>query len=105
MPVPGHLLALLSRGEARFVGNLPPLLPPSSVMVRFTAGGALCQSNAQGQKRLCVKKCGVPTPGLGPGARPRTPHSPVAVSSSEQSWPFRYSMAVTLVYRGFPLWK
>lgn len=37
--------------------------------------------------------------------RPRMPHSPVAVSSSEQSWPFRYSMAVTLVYRGFPLWK
>lgn len=36
---------------------------------------------------------------------PREAHSPVAVSSSEQSWPLRYSMAVTLVYRGFPLWK
>lgn len=31
--------------------------------------------------------------------------SPVAVSSKEQSWPFKYSMAVTLVYRGLPLWK
>lgn len=34
-----------------------------------------------------------------------THHLPVAVSSREQSCPFRYSIAVILVYRGFPLWK